>query len=89
MGRRSRRKRTTDRQAQYGADGQGNLGLARDHGWLQLVVPSYSPRTGLLYVMAYDGETKYFVRPVEYEQGESFRGVAERHPCPPTHTSPR
>jgi len=44
--------------------------------------PSYSPKTGLLYVMAYDGETKYFVRPVEYEQGESFRGGGGETPLP-------
>ena len=44
--------------------------------------PSYSPRTGLLYVMAYDGETKYFVRPVGYEQGESFRGGGGETPQP-------
>ena len=36
--------------------------------------PSYSPRSGLLYVMAYDGETTYFLRPVEYTPGGSFRG---------------
>ena len=36
--------------------------------------PSYSPRSGLLYVMAYDGETKYFLRPVDYTPGGSFRG---------------
>jgi alcohol dehydrogenase (cytochrome c) len=36
--------------------------------------PSYSPRTELIYVMAYDGETKYFLRPVEYTvPGQSFR----------------
>ena len=35
--------------------------------------PSYSPRTDLLYVMAYDAETKYFIRPEEYEEGQSFR----------------
>ena len=35
--------------------------------------PTYSPRTDLLYVMVYDAETKYFIRPVAYEQGQSFR----------------
>ena len=44
--------------------------------------PSYSPRTGLLYVMAYDGETKYFIRPVEYQQGESFRAGGGETPEP-------
>ena len=35
--------------------------------------PTYSPRTDLIYVMAYDAETKYFIRPVEYQEGQSFR----------------
>ncbi|HIC58151.1 MAG TPA: PQQ-dependent dehydrogenase, methanol/ethanol family, partial [Acidobacteria bacterium] len=28
--------------------------------------PSYSPRTDLIYVTTLDGETKYFIRPLEY-----------------------
>ena len=36
--------------------------------------PSYSPRTGLVYVMAYDGEAKFFIRDEEYEAGERFIG---------------
>ena len=36
--------------------------------------PTYSPRTGLFYVLAYDSEAKYFVRPQDYQQGEPFRG---------------
>ncbi len=36
--------------------------------------PSYSPRTGLVYVMAYDGEAKFFIRDDEYEAGERFTG---------------
>jgi len=36
--------------------------------------PSYSPRTGLVYVMAYDGEAKFFIRDDEYETGERFTG---------------
>ena len=35
--------------------------------------PTYSPRTDLIYVMAYDAETRYFIRPVEYQEGESYR----------------
>ena len=36
--------------------------------------PSYSPRTGLVYVMAYDGEAKFFIRDDEYVAGERFTG---------------
>ena len=36
--------------------------------------PSYSPRTELLYVMAYDGEQIYFMREDEYVPGERFTG---------------
>ena len=42
--------------------------------------PSYSPRTDLLYVMAYDGETKYFIRPEEYQEGESYRAGGGQTP---------
>ena len=44
--------------------------------------PTYSPRTGLVYVMAYDGETKYFIRPTDYEQGQSFRAGGGETPEP-------
>ena len=44
--------------------------------------PSYSPRTGLIYVMAYDGETIYFIRPVEYAPGDSFRAGGGQTPLP-------
>ena len=36
--------------------------------------PSYSPRTGLIYVMAFDGEAKFFIRDEEYEAGQRFIG---------------
>jgi alcohol dehydrogenase (cytochrome c) len=36
--------------------------------------PSFSPRTELLYVMAYDSEQIYFIREDEYVPGESFTG---------------
>ena len=44
--------------------------------------PSYSPRTGLIYVMAYDAETRYFIRPVEYQEGQSFRAGGGESPEP-------
>jgi alcohol dehydrogenase (cytochrome c) len=45
--------------------------------------PSYSPRTDLLYVMAYDAETRYFIRKTAYEEGDSYRaggGVSPESP---------
>ena len=36
--------------------------------------PSYSPRTELFYVMAFDGEERYFIRTDEYEEGSQFLG---------------
>ncbi len=44
--------------------------------------PTYSPRTGLLYVTAYDAETKYFIRPTAYEQGRSYRAGGGESPEP-------
>ena len=44
--------------------------------------PSYSPRTDLVYVMAYDGETTYFIRDDEYVAGEPFRGGGGETPLP-------
>ena len=63
--------------------------------------PSYSPRTGLFYVISFDSEAKYFVRPQEYQEGQPFRGgggavggsereVRESYSCPrPTNRRPR
>ena len=36
--------------------------------------PAYSPRTGLFYVNAFDGESKFFVRDDEYQAGVRFAG---------------
>ena len=36
--------------------------------------PSYSPRTGLLYVNAFDGEGSFFIRDEEYREGETYTG---------------
>ncbi|MEE2899644.1 MAG: PQQ-binding-like beta-propeller repeat protein, partial [Gemmatimonadota bacterium] len=44
--------------------------------------PSYSPRTDLLYVNAYDGETRYFIRDEEYVAGERFTGGGGETPLP-------
>ena len=44
--------------------------------------PSYSPRTDLLYVMAYDGETTYFIRDDEYVAGDRFTGGGGSTPLP-------
>ena len=44
--------------------------------------PSYSPRTGLIYVMAYDGETIYYLREEEFVPGDSFRAGGGQTPRP-------
>jgi alcohol dehydrogenase (cytochrome c) len=44
--------------------------------------PSYSPKADLLYVMAYDGETTYFIRDDEYNEGDRFTGGGGRTPLP-------
>ena len=44
--------------------------------------PTYSPRTGLIYVMAYDAATRYFIRPVEYQEGQSYRAGGGESPEP-------
>ena len=44
--------------------------------------PSFSPRTELLYVMAYDSEQIYFIREDEYVPGERFTGGGGRRPLP-------
>ena len=36
--------------------------------------PTFSPRTGLLYVTTYDGEQIYFIRDEEYVEGEQYTG---------------
>ena len=42
--------------------------------------PSYSPRTGLIYVMAYDGENTYFIRDDDYVPGDEFLGGGGQFP---------
>ncbi|MEE2638359.1 MAG: PQQ-dependent dehydrogenase, methanol/ethanol family [Acidobacteriota bacterium] len=44
--------------------------------------PSYSPRTDLLYVMAYDAETRYYIRKTAYERGHSYRAGGGETPQP-------
>ena len=44
--------------------------------------PSYSPRTDLLYVMAYDGETTYYIRDEEYIEGERYTAGGGETPLP-------
>ena len=44
--------------------------------------PSYSPRTDLLYVNAYDGETTYYIRDEEYIEGERYTAGGGETPLP-------
>ena len=36
--------------------------------------PAFSPRTGLFYVNAFDGEQLFFIRDEEYVEGEQYTG---------------
>ncbi len=42
--------------------------------------PAYSPRTGLLYVNAFDGEALFFSREQEYVEGNTFTGGGTETP---------
>ena len=44
--------------------------------------PSYSPSTGLIYVMAYDGGQIFYLDEAEYTSGESFRAGHQERPLP-------
>ena len=44
--------------------------------------PTYSPRTGLLYVNAYDGEGTFFTRNEEYIEGDRYTGGGVQSPQP-------
>ena len=44
--------------------------------------PSFSPRTELLYVNAFDGEGEFFIRDENYDEGERFTGGGVRSPQP-------
>ena len=44
--------------------------------------PTYSPRTGLLYVMSYDGEAQFFIRDEEYVEGDRFIGGGQQQILP-------
>jgi len=44
--------------------------------------PAYSPRTGLLYVNAFDGEANFFIRDEAYSEGDRFTGGGQQTPLP-------
>ena len=44
--------------------------------------PAYSPRTGLLYVQAFDGEANFFIRDETYSEGDRFTGGGTQSPLP-------
>ena len=43
--------------------------------------PAYSPRTGLLYVNAFDGEGTFYIREDEYVEGQGFTGGGVQSPA--------
>ena len=44
--------------------------------------PSYSPRTGLLYVNSFDGEGEFFLRDEDYVEGERYTAGGVQAPLP-------
>ena len=44
--------------------------------------PAYSPRTGLLYVNAFDGEGQFFIRDEDYVEGDRYTGGGVQSPEP-------
>lgn len=44
--------------------------------------PAFSPRTGLMYVNAFDGEALFFSREQEYNEGDNFTGGGTETPLP-------
>ena len=44
--------------------------------------PTYSPRTELFYVMAFDGEAEYFIRDEDYAVGDLFIGGGQERVLP-------
>ena len=44
--------------------------------------PAFSPRTGLLYVNAFDGEAKFFIRDEDYSAGDRYTGGGTDAPLP-------
>ena len=50
--------------------------------------PAYSPRTELFYVMAFDGDAKYFIRDEQYVEGDRYTGGGQERVLPvDKHTS--
>ena len=44
--------------------------------------PAFNPHTGLLYVNAFDGEAKFFIRDEDYTAGDRFTGGGTDAPLP-------
>ena len=44
--------------------------------------PTYSPRTELFYVMAYDGEAEFYIRDEDYLEGALFTGGGQQRVLP-------
>ena len=64
-----------------GADAPVFPGVQGGTNWYS---PSYSPRTGLFYISAWDDYSSVFVKePMEYKQGQRFMGGRARSVVPP------
>ena len=49
--------------------------------------PSFSPRTELFYVMAFDSEAEYYIRDDIYEEGRTFTGGGSQSTGPMAHST--
>ena len=49
--------------------------------------PSFSPRTELFYVMAFDSEAEYYIRDDTYEEGRTFTGGGSQSTGPMAHST--
>ena len=49
--------------------------------------PSFSPRTELFYVMAFDSEAEYYIRDDTYEEGRTFTGGGSQSTGPMDHST--
>ena len=49
--------------------------------------PSFSPRTELFYVMAFDSEAEYYIRDDTYEEGQIFLGGGSQSTGPMAHST--
>ena len=61
---------------------EGTLVSPPATGGTNWMSPAYSPRTGLFYVMAYDGAAEFFIRDEDYVEGDRYIGGGQTRVLP-------